>query len=94
MGGNSDVRCLLNAKSPYIICAIHPEGVDGNSCLDFREDPNAETEMLWEPVSASYIDGELVIERSYYNGWVKSYFPQAFELLVTPSAESLNGVSQ
>jgi hypothetical protein len=61
-------RCQLNAKSSYIICAVHPEGVNGNSCIDFREDPNAETDVLWEPVSANYIDGELVIERSYYNG--------------------------
>jgi hypothetical protein len=61
-------QCHLNAKSPYIICAFHPEGVNGYRCLDFQEDPNAETEVLWEPVGASYIDDELVIERSYYNG--------------------------
>ncbi len=35
---------------------------------DFREDPNAEPEELWEPEGTSYIDDELVLERSYYNG--------------------------
>jgi len=55
-------------KKPLLICAFHPEGVNGHRCLDFQEDPNAKTEVLWEPVGASYIDDELVIERSYYNG--------------------------
>jgi hypothetical protein len=61
-------RCLLYACSPYTVCTIHPTGVDSDSCLDFREDPNAEPEQLWEPEGASYVDEELVIERSYYNG--------------------------
>jgi hypothetical protein len=61
-------RCLLYARSPYIVCAVHPTGVDGENCLDFREKPNVESEKLWEPEGASYIDDELVLERSYYNG--------------------------
>jgi hypothetical protein len=61
-------RCLLNAHDPYIVCAVHPCGVDGDSCLDFREDPNTEPDELWEPVGAKYINNQLVLERSYYNG--------------------------
>jgi hypothetical protein len=61
-------RCHFNAHSPHTVCAVHPFGVDGDNCLDFREDPNVEPEELWEPEGASYIDDELVLERSYYNG--------------------------
>nr|MDJ0799652.1 hypothetical protein [Calothrix sp. MO_167.B12] len=32
------------------------------------EDPNAEPLELWEPEGARYVDDELVIERTYYNG--------------------------
>jgi len=31
-------RCLNNAHSNYLVCAIHPDGVDGNSCPDFADD--------------------------------------------------------
>jgi hypothetical protein len=61
-------RCQLYAHSPYTVCAVHPFGINGNSCLDFCQDPNAELEELWEPKGARYIDLELVLERSYYNG--------------------------
>ncbi|MDB9372340.1 hypothetical protein [Nodularia sphaerocarpa] len=61
-------RCLLYAQNPYLICAVHPDGVDGDSCLDFREDPSAEPVELWEPEGARYIDNELVIDRTFYNG--------------------------
>ena len=40
----------------------YPDGVDGNSCLDFREDPNAEPEELWEPEGAAYYNGELILQ--------------------------------
>jgi predicted RNA-binding Zn-ribbon protein involved in translation (DUF1610 family) len=49
------------------VCAVHPEGVSGDSCLDFRLDPNVEAE-LWEPEGARYMGDELVIERVTYNG--------------------------
>ena len=61
-------RCLLYSHNPHLVCAVHPSGPSGNTCLDFREDPSAEPEELWEPEGARYIDDELVIERSYYNG--------------------------
>lgn len=60
-------RCLLYSHNPFLVCAVHPEGVNSDSCLDFRLDPNAEAQ-LWEPEGARYIDEELVIERVTYNG--------------------------
>ncbi len=53
-------RCLFYAHNPYLVCAVHLDGVDGNSCLDFREDPNAQAEELWEPEGATYYNGELM----------------------------------
>ena len=38
-------RCLNNAHSNYLVCAMHPEGVDGNSCPDFADDG----QELWCP---------------------------------------------
>jgi hypothetical protein len=54
--------CLLCAHSPYLICTIHPTGVAGDSCLDYRQDPNAEVEEPWEPEGASYYNGELIVQ--------------------------------
>ncbi|MEM7712439.1 MAG: hypothetical protein AAF349_02400 [Cyanobacteria bacterium P01_A01_bin.68] len=61
-------RCLLYAHDPHLVCAVHPSGPGGDSCLDFREDPSTDPLELWEPQGARYIDDELVIERTYYNG--------------------------
>ncbi len=61
-------KCFLYAHDPHLVCAVHPEGVNDDSCLDFREDPNADPLELWEPEGARYIDGELHIKRTYYNG--------------------------
>ncbi|MCG6135134.1 MAG: hypothetical protein MET45_10785 [Nostoc sp. LLA-1] len=55
-------RCLLYAHDPHLVCSVHPDGVDGDSCLDFREDPNAEVEELWQPAGASYYNGELILQ--------------------------------
>lgn len=65
--GTECCSCLFYAHNPFLVCAVHPEGVSGDSCLDFRQDPNVEAE-LWEPEGARYIDGELALERSFYNG--------------------------
>lgn len=54
-------HCLLYSHNPHLVCAVHPYGVD-DSCLDFRLDPNAEPEELWEPEGASYYDGELILQ--------------------------------
>ncbi|MDI9634370.1 hypothetical protein QM565_00955 [Geitlerinema splendidum] len=56
-------RCLFYSYNPHVVCAIHPGGVSGDSCLDFRLNPNAEPEENWEPEGASYYDGELILHR-------------------------------
>ncbi len=58
-------RCLLYAHNPYLVCAVHPGGVDGDNCIDFREDPNAEEEEKKQPVGASYVDNELVLDGNH-----------------------------
>ncbi|MBE9092398.1 hypothetical protein IQ252_00145 [Tychonema sp. LEGE 07203] len=55
-------RCLLYARNPHLVCAVHPAGPNTDTCLDFREDPNAALEELWEPEGASYYNGELILQ--------------------------------
>ncbi|MGF1939472.1 MAG: hypothetical protein RM347_034895 [Nostoc sp. ChiQUE02] len=55
-------RCLLYSHDPHLVCAVHPAGPQGDSCLDFRLDPNAEAEELWQPEGASYYNGELIVQ--------------------------------
>lgn len=52
-------RCCFYAFSDQVVCAVHPAGPDSDSCLDFRP----RKEELWEPVGASYYDGELILHR-------------------------------
>jgi hypothetical protein len=54
-------RCQFYARSTYTVCAVHAFGVEGDSCLDFREDSNAEPVELWEPEGATYYNGELIV---------------------------------
>ncbi|MEJ6485534.1 hypothetical protein N0Y54_30250 [Nostoc punctiforme UO1] len=54
--------CLLYSHDPHLICVVHPAGPQGDSCLDFREDSNAEAEELWQPEGASYYNGELIVQ--------------------------------
>jgi len=56
-------RCLLYARNPYLVCAVHPTGSDTDTCPDFQENPNAEPDELWEPEGASYYNGELILQR-------------------------------
>jgi hypothetical protein len=55
-------RCLLYARNPYLVCAVHPTGPNTNTCPDFRENPDAQPEELWEPEGASYYNGELILQ--------------------------------
>ena len=54
-------RCLLYAHNPHLVCAVHPDGVEESDCLDFRVDPNAPPEELWQPEGAAYYDEELIL---------------------------------
>jgi hypothetical protein len=58
-------RCQFYAHNPHIICAVHPSGVNSDSCQDFEEDPCAGAYELWEPVGARYIENELVLSRNH-----------------------------
>ena len=51
-------RCQFNAKSNYLVCAVHPDGVQGDRCPDFSLDPNF-VEM-WSPIGFMFIDEQLV----------------------------------
>jgi hypothetical protein len=54
-------RCQLYAYNPHLVCAVHPTGVEGNHCPDFEPDPNAQPDEQWEPLGASYYNGELIL---------------------------------
>lgn len=61
-------KCHFYSHNPYLVCAEHTDGVDGNTCPDFVFDPQrADDEAVafyepWQPEGASYYDGELVLE--------------------------------
>lgn len=69
-------RCRFYCGNPYLVCAVLPDGPDGKECHHFAPEPNAEPQELWEPEGARYIDHELVIERTYYNGEEIRQLPQ------------------
>lgn len=50
-------RCKFNASSNYLVCAVHPSGVEGDRCPDFLLDPNAVE--LWSPIGFMFIDDQL-----------------------------------
>jgi hypothetical protein len=53
-------RCLFYSHQPDLVCAVHPSGVEGDNCPDFRPDHDAEPEELWCPEGYSWDSGELV----------------------------------
>ncbi len=55
-------RCLLFARNPHLVCAVHPTGPNADTCPDLQENPNAPLEELWEPEGASYYNGELILQ--------------------------------
>ena len=55
-------RCLLYARNPHLVCAVHLSGVEGDRCMDFRLDLTVEPEELWNPVGSSYYNGELIVQ--------------------------------
>lgn len=65
-------RCQFYAHTPYLICAMHPTGVEGERCPDFRpippdwakpdDDPLSWYGDEWQPDGASYYGGELVLQ--------------------------------
>ncbi len=54
-------RCLFYSHSEYLVCQVHPCGVHGDRCLDFRPAPNAEEEEeQWAPEGYTWYGGELI----------------------------------
>ena len=60
--------CHFFTSSSYLSCAIHPEGVMGDRCLDWRPIPQNDEDIRfyspdeqWEPEGASYYNGELIL---------------------------------
>lgn len=35
-------RCRYYSWTHYLVCAVHPSGVDGDACPDFESDPTAD----------------------------------------------------
>jgi len=58
-------RCQFNAHSEYLVCAIHPSGIQGDRCPDFLLDPEF-TEM-WSPIGFMFIDRQLFRKPIVYN---------------------------
>jgi predicted RNA-binding Zn-ribbon protein involved in translation (DUF1610 family) len=56
-------RCHFYAHNPHLVCTIHPTGVAGATCLDFRPNQYQKGNPMewWAPVGASYYGDELVI---------------------------------
>ena len=64
-------RCDFYAHSLYMVCGVHPYGVKGDHCADFRLAPSAVTVPdaplawygdQWQPQGANYYGDELILE--------------------------------
>ena len=64
-------RCEYFAHSLYMVCGVHPCGVEGDHCTDFSpapaavtvpDDPLAWYSDQWHPEGASYYGDELILE--------------------------------
>lgn len=54
-------RCVHNPRNPHLPCAVHPNRITDNRCLNFKLDATLPVDEWWEPEGASYYDNELVI---------------------------------
>ena len=57
-------RCLLYSNEPFLVCAVHPTGPQGDSCMDFRPDPDLESKQFVDFLGLQTGD-EMTIENSY-----------------------------
>ena len=56
-------RCSLYAHNPHLVCAVHPNGVETDKCLDFRPDSNIKVQEHWSPEGYSWYGDELISDR-------------------------------
>ena len=54
--------CQFYSHDPHLVCGIHPYGVHGNDCIDYRrrEDLIEEDEEQWSPTGYYWYDGDLI----------------------------------
>lgn len=57
-------RCSLYARNPHLICAVHPDGIDTEFCLDFRPNPNIKEDKQWSPFGYSWYGDQLISNRT------------------------------
>jgi len=60
-------RCLLYANEPFIVCAVHPYGPEGDSCLDFRSDPEMENKRFVDFLGLQQRQEDTTAEELYSN---------------------------
>lgn len=60
-------HCLFCAHTPHLVCAVHPSGVAGDECLDFRHSPDNDPTLAfyepveeWQPLGAATYGDEVV----------------------------------
>jgi len=67
-------RCIFCAHDHHLVCAPHPDGADGDTCLDFETDPKLESRRFIDFLGLQQTDLELddelwePQEASFYNG--------------------------
>jgi hypothetical protein len=59
-------RCQRYSHTPYLICAIHPSGPEGDVCWDFAPNAAAAVQERWQPVGVSFYDGDLIPDTAHY----------------------------
>ena len=53
-------RCQFYRRSQYLVCAVHPMGYQGDTCLDFRPDPEMPKDPPWAPEGWIFYGDDLV----------------------------------
>lgn len=53
-------RCQFYANNPHLVCAIHPGGVETDTCLDYRLNVDYIFNEQWCPDGYVYYDDELI----------------------------------
>ena len=52
--------CQFYGRSNYLVCAIHANGVETDTCIDYRFDADYIFNEQWCPPGYVYWDGELI----------------------------------
>ena len=51
---------FYSSNNPHLVCAVHPQGVSGDNCLDYRLKSDYIFEEQWCPEGYTYYNGELI----------------------------------